>query len=92
MIPEGICSKCKEDFMNCKCEEFHPNIEIKVGEAKSWVLGGDKPSTPRLNVKLIFDEKCAICDTEIPNGTRIIRMGKSIICFDCVGKIRHLLI
>jgi len=29
MIPEGICSKCKEDFMNCRCEQFHPNITFK---------------------------------------------------------------
>ena len=25
-IPTQICSKCHEDFMNCKCEQFHPNI------------------------------------------------------------------
>ena len=23
---EGICSHCKEDFNNCKCEQFHPNV------------------------------------------------------------------
>lgn len=25
-IPTQLCSKCHEDFMNCKCENFHPNI------------------------------------------------------------------
>jgi hypothetical protein len=24
----GICSKCHEDFLNCKCEQFHPNVII----------------------------------------------------------------
>jgi len=22
---QGICSHCNEDFMNCRCEQFHPN-------------------------------------------------------------------
>jgi hypothetical protein len=26
MVLPGICSKCHEDFMNCKCEQFHPNV------------------------------------------------------------------
>jgi hypothetical protein len=25
-----ICSGCHESFMNCKCEQFHPNIEVGV--------------------------------------------------------------
>lgn len=27
-----VCSKCHEDFMNCKCSTFHPNIPVKY----SW--------------------------------------------------------
>jgi hypothetical protein len=23
--PQGLCTKCKEDFFNCRCEQFHPN-------------------------------------------------------------------
>lgn len=22
---KGICTRCHEDFMNCKCEQFHPS-------------------------------------------------------------------
>ena len=25
-MPKEICSKCHEDFMNCKCDTYHPNI------------------------------------------------------------------
>lgn len=28
-----VCSKCKQDFNNCKCAEFQPN-EIRVSEAE----------------------------------------------------------
>lgn len=28
MTIEGICSKCKQTFMNCSCENFHPPLEI----------------------------------------------------------------
>ena len=27
-MPE-LCSKCHEDFMNCKCDMFHPNLECE---------------------------------------------------------------
>lgn len=31
MIPTQVCSKCHEDFMNCKCDSFHPNVStIKI--------------------------------------------------------------
>lgn len=25
-IPKGKCSYCEETFLNCKCDQFHPNI------------------------------------------------------------------
>lgn len=25
-IPNGLCSYCQESFLNCKCEQFHPNL------------------------------------------------------------------
>lgn len=25
-IPKGECSYCHENFMNCRCDSFHPNI------------------------------------------------------------------
>ena len=35
-LPQGICSKCHEDFMNCKCDSFHPNIiDPELYEVKS---------------------------------------------------------
>jgi hypothetical protein len=27
-IPRAICSKCHGDFLNCKCEQFNPNIPV----------------------------------------------------------------
>ena len=26
MIPEGLCSYCYKDWMNCNCDSFHPNL------------------------------------------------------------------
>ena len=26
-MPKGKCSKCHEDFMNCQCDSFHPNLD-----------------------------------------------------------------
>lgn len=28
MIPQGLCVKCQESFMNCKCEQFHPSSSM----------------------------------------------------------------
>lgn len=28
-IPQGICSKCQKDFMECQCTQFYPNIQEK---------------------------------------------------------------
>lgn len=25
VISEGICTKCRENFFNCKCSQFFPN-------------------------------------------------------------------
>lgn len=31
MTLTDLCSKCGENGMNCKCDQFHPNIEKEYG-------------------------------------------------------------
>ena len=45
-LPQGICSHCKEGFMSCKCEQFHPNLikAIIMGDRKLEIRNVDYTS------------------------------------------------
>lgn len=51
--------------------------------------GSDKPLVPPMNANIEFEEVCALCDKEIPNGRLVLRHTTTgnILCIFCIVDI-----
>jgi len=59
-IRNALCSKCGQDWINCQCENFHPNIpdvEIALGALADIAFSGDMTlDIARKKAKRIYEQ------------------------------------